>query len=177
MSTWSSFEAAEPELAGRARTILSSTTNCVLGTLRADGSPRLSGIDPFFLDGALYIGSMPNARKAADLRRDPRLALHGVPWESRRPKEGAGEPIQADAKLTGRAVEVELEEAKRIMAWYWEQLGREAPDHGDTGDEPDGGHLFRIEVESVTVVSVEDDELLVVDTWTEQGGRQTVRRR
>lgn len=177
MSTWSTFEAAEPELAGRARAILSSTTNCVLATIRADGSPRASGIDPFFLDGALYIGSMPNARKADDLRRDPRLALHGIPWESRRTKDEAAEPDKADAKLTGRAVEVELEEAKRIMAWYWEQLGREAPDHGDTGDEPDGGHLFEIQVESVTLVSVEDEEFLVVDTWTEAGGRKTVRRR
>jgi hypothetical protein len=178
MTEWKQFEAAAPDLGIRAREILSSTTNCVLATIRADGSPRVSGIDPFFLDGALYLGSMPNARKADDLRRDPRLALHGIPWESRRTKEGApSEPIQADAKLTGRAVEVELEEAKRIMAWYWEQLGREAPDHGDTGDGPDGGHLFRVDVESVTLVSVEDEEFLVIDTWSERGGRNTVRRR
>ncbi|MCB1037956.1 MAG: hypothetical protein KDA94_00250, partial [Acidimicrobiales bacterium] len=71
MTTWSDFRAAAPDLEARAKAILTSTTNCVLGTVRADGSPRLSGIDPFFVDGELHLGSMPDARKADDLRRDP----------------------------------------------------------------------------------------------------------
>ncbi|MEZ5182916.1 MAG: pyridoxamine 5'-phosphate oxidase family protein [Acidimicrobiales bacterium] len=166
MSTWSTFEAAEPELAGRARALLTATTNCVLGTLRADGSPRLSGIDPFFVGGELHLGSMPGARKAHDLQRDPRLALHGVPWESRRPKEGAADPGEADAKLTGRAVEIPHDEAVRTMAAYFAERGIDAPAEG---------HLFRIELETVVVVFVEDDEL-VIDRWSEAEGRVTVRR-
>lgn len=166
MSTWSTFEAAEPELAGRARAILTSTTNCVLGTLRADGSPRLSGIDPFFLDGELHLGSMPNARKGADLRRDPRLSLHAVPWESRRLREGADDPGEADAKLTGRAVAIPHDEAMRIMTAYFAERGIDAPAEGD---------LFRIELDAVVTVSVADDQL-VIDRWSEAGGRVTVRR-
>ncbi|HRW39886.1 MAG: pyridoxamine 5'-phosphate oxidase family protein [Acidimicrobiales bacterium] len=166
MSTWSSFEAAEPELAGRARALLTATTNCVLGTLRANGSPRLSGIDPFFVGGELHLGSMPGARKAHDLQRDPRLALHGVPWESRRPKEGASDPGEADAKLTGRAVEIPHDEAVRTMAAHFAELGVDAPAEG---------HLFRVDLETVVVVFVEDDEL-VIDRWSEAEGRVTVRR-
>ena len=80
MPSWSDFTADQPELAGRARTIIGSTTNAVLGTIRADGSPRLSGIDPFFVDDELWLGSMPGARKGADIARDRRIALHSVPW-------------------------------------------------------------------------------------------------
>ena len=166
MSTWSTFEAAEPELARRAHAILTSTTNCVLGTVRADGSPRLSGIDPFFLDGELHIGSMPDARKARDLQRDPRMSLHAVPWESRRLRDGADDPGEADAKLTGRAVEIPHDEAVRIMAAYFAERGIDAPAEG---------HLFRIEPDTVVTVSVADD-LLVIDRWSEADGRVTVRR-
>ncbi|MCU1370558.1 MAG: hypothetical protein JWO77_1752 [Ilumatobacteraceae bacterium] len=95
MTDWTTFTASEPELAARARAIIASTTNCVLATIRADGSPRLSGIDPFFRDDDLWIGSMPDSRKGADLARDPRIALHGIPWESRKLKEGADDPGQA----------------------------------------------------------------------------------
>ena len=79
----------EAELAERAVAILTSTTNAVLATIRADGSPRVSGIDPFIVDGELCIGSMDGARKAQDLARDPRMALHSIPWESRRIADGA----------------------------------------------------------------------------------------
>lgn len=119
MATWNDFAAAEPELAARARAILTSTTNCVLATLRADGSPRVSGIDPFFVGDELHLGSMPNARKADDLLRDPRLGLHAVPWESRRIREGADDPGDADAKLRGRAVAIPEEEAIAMMTAYF----------------------------------------------------------
>jgi hypothetical protein len=62
--------------AGRRKTIV---------TLRADGSPRISGIEGEFADGELRFWSMPGARKGADLRRDPRFALHGPTFH---PAEG-----------------------------------------------------------------------------------------
>lgn len=167
MTSWTDLEAAAPELAGRARAIFSSTTNCVLATLRADGSPRVSGIDPFFLEGELYVGSMPRSRKGADLARDPRMALHAIPWESRKVKEGATDPGVGDAKLTGRAVRLEDEaEVRRILEILFADLPHDTPEEGD---------LYRIDVESLVVVSVEDPEL-VIDRWTAAGGVQQVRR-
>lgn len=168
MTSWNDFTQAEPELAARARSIISATTNCVLATIRADGSPRASGIDPFFREEHLWIGSMPDSRKGADLRRDPRLALHGIPWESRKVKEGAEDPGDGDVKITGRAVELaDSEDGRRILAEYFAELGVEDP--------PEAGDLFTIDLDTVVVISVEDD-LLVVDRWSATEGRKTVRR-
>ena len=44
----------------------------------ADGSPRISGIETTFDGGQLTFGSMPHARKGADLRRDPRTVHAGL---------------------------------------------------------------------------------------------------
>ncbi|MBX3284988.1 MAG: pyridoxamine 5'-phosphate oxidase family protein [Acidimicrobiales bacterium] len=157
----------EPELAGRALTILTSTTNAVLATIRADGSPRVSGIDPFVVGRHLCFGSMDGARKAQDLERDPRMALHAIPWESRRTKEGTANPGDADAKLTGRAVAVtDPDDQAEVLRWFKEERGFEPPP---------GGDLFRIDIASLVVVSVDGDEL-VVDRWTEADGRRTFRR-
>ena len=168
MTTWNHFAEAEPELAARAQAIISATTNCVLATIRADGSPRISGIDPFFRDGQLWIGSMPDSRKGVDLARDPRLALHGIPWESRKVKEGATDPGDGDVKLTGRAVHLGDDEASaRILREYFAELGVDEP--------PGGGDLYTIDLDSVVVISVADD-LLVVDRWSATDGRKVVRR-
>lgn len=168
MTSWSTFEQTEPDLAVRASAIISATTNCVLATIRADGSPRVSGIDPFYRDGELWIGSMPRSRKGADLDRDPRMALHGIPWESRRVKEGAEDPGDADVKITGRARKLGDDEATaRILREYFAEIGVDEPE--------EGGDLYTIDLDSVVVICVEDDRL-VVDRWSASSGRKVVRR-
>lgn len=166
VTSWSNIEASEPDLAARAQACFAATTNAILGTIRRDGTPRLSGIDPLLYGGELYVGSMPRARKGADLRRDPRVALHSVPWESRLVTEG--QPATAgDAKLTGRAVLVtDAAEIRRVMGHHNETTGFEAPQESD---------LFRLDVEELVCISVEDDQL-VVDRWSVSDGRRTTRR-
>jgi hypothetical protein len=44
---------------------------------------------------------MLNARKGADLRRDPRFALHSATVD---PAEGAEAPWPGEAKISGRAI-------------------------------------------------------------------------
>ena len=44
-------------------------THKTIATLRADGAPRISGIECEFVDGELQFGSMTGARAGADLRR------------------------------------------------------------------------------------------------------------
>src|SRR5690349_17347304 len=78
MTAWQDVERAEPEFAQRVRTLFDAHRHKTIATLRADGSPRISGIEAVFEDGELVFGSMPNARKGADLRRDPRFALHSA---------------------------------------------------------------------------------------------------
>ena len=104
MASFADVRNVEPDLADRVRAILSSTTIAVLGTISRDGSPRLSGADPYFHDGQLRIWSMPRARKGRDLRRDPRVALHSISWDSRKLRDGAVDVGEADANVSGRAV-------------------------------------------------------------------------
>ena len=98
MSSWSEFEAAAPELAAAVRERLDAHTHKTIATIRRDGSPRISGTESELRDGELWIGSMLHARKARDLQRDPRFALHS----------GSDEPSdwKGDAKLAGIAEEV-----------------------------------------------------------------------
>src|SRR3712207_1867847 len=97
MAAWRDVLAAEPELAARVQQLFDARAHKTLATLRRDGSPRISGIECRFADGDLWFGSMPEAMKALDLRRDPRFALHGG---SEDPPAWTG-----DAKVAGRAEE------------------------------------------------------------------------
>jgi hypothetical protein len=103
MPSWNDFETAAPELAARVRARLDAHTHKTLATIRRDGAPRISGTESRFEDGELLIGSMADARKLEDLRRDPRFALHS----------GSDEPDvwKGDAKLAG-VVEVVAEDDK-----------------------------------------------------------------
>jgi hypothetical protein len=101
VTAWQDFEEAEPEFAKRVRALFDAHRHKTIATLRADGSPRISGIEVVFEDGELVFGSMPNARKGGDLRRDPRFALHSATVD---PVEGAEAQWPGEAKIAGRAI-------------------------------------------------------------------------
>src|ERR1700746_1988195 len=101
MAAWKDVEHAEPEFAERARRLFDAGRHKTIATLRADGSPRISGIECEFVDGDLRFGSMTGARKGADLHRDPRFALHGPTFH---PEEGKEAAWPGEAKIAGRAV-------------------------------------------------------------------------
>jgi len=111
MASWEEFVAAEPEFAERVRSRFMVRKHATLATLRSDGSPRISGTEVDFGDGNLWLGSMPRALKALDLKRDSRMALH-CPTEDTPeddPSSWAG-----DAKIAGRAHEVSESPAHRF---------------------------------------------------------------
>ena len=101
VATWKEIEQAEPEFAGRVRQLFDAGRHKTIATLRADGSPRISGIECEFADGELRFGSMTGARKGADLKRDPRFALHGPTFH---PEEGKESEWPGEAKIAGRAI-------------------------------------------------------------------------
>ena len=101
MTAWRDVEEAEPEFAQRVRALFDAHRHKTIATLRADGSPRISGIEAVFEGGELVFGSMANARKGADLRRDPRFALHSATIE---PVEGSEARWPGEAKISGRAI-------------------------------------------------------------------------
>src|SRR5579872_3733036 len=106
MAAWKDVEQAEPEFAARVRRLFDAGRHKTIATLRADGSPRISGIECEFTEGELRFGSMPGARKGADLRRDPRFALHGPTFHPQDGKEaewpgGRFRPGRSATGLTG----------------------------------------------------------------------------
>jgi Pyridoxamine 5'-phosphate oxidase len=99
MTAWRDVEQAEPGFAQRVRRLFDAHRHKTIATLRADGSPRISGIEAAFEDGELAFGSMPNARKGADLRRDPRFALHSATID---PVESSEAQWPGEAKIARR---------------------------------------------------------------------------
>ena len=104
MTTWQQFADAAPTLAAPVRARLTATKHHVLATLRKDGTPRVSGTEVVFTeDGHLRLGSMVDALKGKDLKRDGRFALHANP--------GDGSMDGGDAKLSGVATALPAEDS------------------------------------------------------------------
>jgi len=150
MTAWKDVEQAEPEFAERVRRLFDGGRHKTIATVRADGSPRISGIECEFADGELKFGSMPGARKGADLRRDPRFALHGPTVH---PVEGKEADWPGEAKIAGRAVPA-----------------------GPAGEAPDAD-LFAADISEVVIVRLNPEAtLLVIESWTPRGGLRVVER-
>lgn len=106
MASWSDVSSDAPDFARRVEQALTRNKHLTMATLRADGSPRISGTELEISGGNLWLGSMPNARKARDLLRDPRVAIHGPTADP--PEDPKGWP--GEAKVSGRAIEVPHDE-------------------------------------------------------------------
>lgn len=76
--SWARFAAEAPDLAGTARRLFEGAGVVLVGTVRSDGSPRISPVEPIITDGELYLGMMPDSFKARDLERDPRCTIHNA---------------------------------------------------------------------------------------------------
>jgi hypothetical protein len=150
MTAWKDVERAEPEFAQRVRGLFDRRRHKTIATVRADGSPRISGIEVAFEDGELVFGSMQNARKGADLRRDPRFALHSATID---PVEGAEAQWPGEAKISGRAI------AATPLA------------EGSDGDR------FRADIAEVVHTHLDEKAtLLVVEWWTPARGLRAIER-
>lgn len=150
MAAWESIAASEPDFARRVQELFDAGRHKTIATLRADGSPRISGIEAEFADGQLRFGSMPGARKGDDLKRDSRFALHGPTFDPETGNEGAW---QGEAKIAGRAVPTET-------------------------DPPDSqGDMFVADIDSVVITRLNDaGTKLIVESWTPERGLTRVDR-
>lgn len=105
---WRDIELGAPEIARLGTARLIAARVAMLGTLRRDGSPRISPVEPYIVNGRLLVGAMRWSAKAADLRRDPRYVLHSIVTG---PDSGEGElklhgiAAEADSSLRGAAAE------------------------------------------------------------------------
>ncbi len=156
MARWRDVVEAVPVFAASVAERLERRRHKTLATLRASGAPRVNGVETFIADGDLYIGSMADSRKAADLRSDPRFALQCVATD---PPEGDPGAWDGDVSLSGRAVEiVDHDEIRRVMA---------AGGH-TVGDDDDLGNpgLFRLDLDEVVSVRVHASlGYLEIEAW------------
>src|SRR5947209_6071043 len=77
MTSWGQFTGAAPRIAAVFTRRHAATGNlCLLATLRSDGFPRISPMEPHIFEGELWLMGMPGTTKFRDLARDPRFCLH-----------------------------------------------------------------------------------------------------
>src|SRR6185369_13646445 len=74
MATWKEFSQQAPEIAAFGETRFGSGV-AYLGTLRADGGPRVHPVTPI-IGEQLFLFMEPTSPKGKDLQRDPRYSLH-----------------------------------------------------------------------------------------------------
>ncbi|MGH3281878.1 MAG: pyridoxamine 5'-phosphate oxidase family protein [Trebonia sp.] len=151
MSSWQEFAAEASDLAERVEGLFRAYKHHTMATLRLDGSPRISGTEVSLDDGQLLLGMMSGTRRAADLRRDPRLAIHSHTVD---PPEGDPASWVGDAKITGRAIEL--------------PAGSRSPE---------GSEWFMVDVGEVVLTTMGDPaDHLVIESWKSGCGRKTQRR-
>lgn len=77
MVAWHEFAEEAPRIAEVFVRRHTATGNlCLLATLRSDGYPRISPMEPRIFEGRLLIVGMPHTAKFRDLGRDARFCLH-----------------------------------------------------------------------------------------------------
>lgn len=153
MTSWEEIARGAPEFAQRVREVFDVRKHKTMATLRADGSPRISGIELTFEPDEIRFGSMPGAMKGRDLRRDPRLAVHSPSID---PPDDNPSAWPGEAKIAGRAVADEpVDDAAA------------SPETGPAGDR------FHIDISEVvlTYVGTPADHL-VVESWHADRGWQ-----
>ena len=82
MISWTDFKAKQPDLARQGAALLYhyGVGLAFLGTVRADGGPRLHPICPLLTEIGLYAFIVPSP-KQRDLHREGRYAMHSFPMD------------------------------------------------------------------------------------------------
>ena len=150
---WDEFAAACPDLSSLGEERLRGRELCLVGTLRRNGWPRISPVEPEFVDGELMLGMMWRSPKALDLLRDPRLVVHSV-VSSRMGDEG-------DFKLYARAADVQDPvRRERYRETIKARIDWEPQEHNY--------HLFAIDIESAGFVIFGEERYGLA--WNPAGG-------
>jgi hypothetical protein len=154
---WDEFADACPEIADRAADRFRRRELCMVGTLRADGSPRISPCELDFAAGHLILGMMWRSRKALDLLRDPRCVVHTCTTD-RMGTEG-------DAKIYARATDVQ---DPMVRQAYREAVKARI----DWAPNEPSFHAFSIDVDSAGFISFAEPRTVIA--WDPERGTRTL---
>jgi len=168
MATWTEFSEEAPEIAGLAERRLVATGLMMLATLRRDGFPRISPVEPVIAadrlvlhDGNLWIGMMAESTKSRDLQRDGRCGLHTATADKT--------VSQGDVKLWGNATMVtDHGTLARFSDDIFESVGYRF--------EVGSFDAFDVDLMGASSVSVADD-VMYVKTWKPGKGVTVVEKR
>jgi|SRR5689334_2080226 len=157
---WSDIEHAPPRLARLAHERLIAPGVVLVATIRRDGTPRLSPVEPLVLDGDLWLSMMQGSGKARDLLRDPRVLVHSIVVN----RDGAGGEfkVRGTARAEGDpgAQRRYAEAAAGSLGWY---------------PTPGRFHLFAVDISDVSFIRYETatgDQYVAM--WP--SGREFIRR-
>jgi hypothetical protein len=151
LPSWRDMELGAPELARLGIARLTSARVALLGTLRRDGSPRISPIEAYLAEGQLLIGAMAWSAKASDLRRDPRYVLHSAVTS---PDSGEGE-----LKLNGPAAKAGPDLRTRAAGAWW------------LAHSPDKAAVFTLHIRQAIFVDWDTNRgLMTVHRWSPASG-------
>ena len=138
---WTEFEARNEELGSLVRRKILDRGLMLVATVRHDGTPRVSPVNPHVFDGDLCMSLATMTRKASDVLRDPRVLVHNVVSRV----DGA----DGELKLRGTAVpEKDPDTLDRFAADVKERTGWAPP--------PGTFSLYRLDIEDVTFIDRED---------------------
>ena len=138
---WHDLTQRQPRLAelGAARLLRPGVV--LVATVRRDGTPRLSPVEPFVMDGDLLLSMMWQSWKARDLLRDPRVLVHNI-VTSRDGTDG-------EFKVRGNArADDDLTRQRRYARAVSDALG--------WTPEPGRFHLFAVDITDVTFIRYDD---------------------
>jgi hypothetical protein len=138
---WCELAEQAPRLAELGRRRLEEPGVVLVGTIRRDGTPRISPVEPLLWSGDLWLSMLFKSRKAGDLIRDPRVLVHSIVTGR---DGGLGE-----YKIRGWAVEAPPGPVRD---------GYAAEVRSRLGWEPTPGrfHLFSVDIQDVTFIRYED---------------------
>ena len=140
---WEDFKRDAPLLATLAEERFERSGLLLVATLRKDGWPRVSPVEPLIADGHLYLGMMWQSRKARDLLRNPRCSIHSIVSN----RDGS----DGEFKAFGRAMDVQDPDMRR---GYGDALYQKI---GWMPEEPEY-HLFSVDVESAAFIIIQNGE-------------------
>lgn len=162
MASWTEFAAVAPRIAevfGRRHAATGAL--CMLATLRPDGFPRISPMEPQFFEGELWISGMPGTAKFRDLLADPRYSLHTATVDT--------QVSDGDAKIWGTVEDVaDPDLHQRYAADLYARTGLDLRGRAFP-------YFFRADVVGAASVWVGEGHLDIT-TWRAGGAEHVVRK-
>lgn len=162
MVTWNQFATEAPRIAEVfVRRHAAAGNLCLLATLRSDGYPRISPMEPRIFDDQLVMVGMPDTTKFRDLGRDPRFCLHTATVD---PHVSDG-----DAKLWGDATNLQDDDLhQRFATALFEETGMDL--RGRVFDP-----FYVADLTGASSLAIEDGQLAIT-IWTPGEGERVVRK-